>query len=159
MFNKILLLIFSFTLPLLIGFGAGRLSAESSLIYNDFKLPPLAPPSYVFGIAWTIIYILMGLSCFLIFVANINKKKKKVALIYYFLQLTVNFFWTLIFFNLNFKLFAFIWILLLVFLLIKTMAAFLQIDKIAFYLLIPYILWLLFASYLNLALYVLNDIY
>lgn len=118
--------------------------------YNSLVKPPLSPPSIVFPIVWTILYVLMGISYYLL--KNSSKKEK----IIYFVQLGVNALWSLFFFIGKFYLFSFIWIILLDVLVIFMIGIFYQNSKISGYLQIPYLIWILFATYLNLGIYVLN---
>lgn len=118
--------------------------------YNSLVQPPLSPPSIVFPIVWTILYVLMGISYYLL--KNSSKKEK----IIYFVQLGVNALWSLFFFIGKFYLFSFIWIILLDVLVIFMIGIFYQNSKISGYLQIPYLIWILFATYLNLGIYVLN---
>lgn len=118
--------------------------------YNSLVQPPLSPPSIVFPIVWTILYVLMGISYYLL--KNPSKKEK----IIYFIQLGVNALWSVFFFIGKFYLFSFIWIVLLDVLVIFMIGIFYQNSKISGYLQIPYLIWILFATYLNLGIYVLN---
>lgn len=118
--------------------------------YNSLVQPPLSPPSIVFPIVWTILYVLMGISYYLL--KNPSKKEK----IIYFVQLGVNALWSLFFFIGKFYLFSFIWIVLLDVLVIFMIGIFYQNSKISGYLQIPYLIWILFATYLNLGIYILN---
>ena len=118
--------------------------------YNSLVQPPLSPPSIVFPIVWTILYVLMGISYYLL--KNPSKKEK----IIYFVQLGVNALWSVFFFIGKFYLFSFIWIILLDVLVIFMIGIFYQNSKISGYLQIPYLIWILFATYLNLGIYVLN---
>ena len=118
--------------------------------YNSLVKPPLSPPSIVFPIVWTILYVLMGISYYLL--KNPSKKEK----IIYFVQLGVNALWSVFFFIGKFYLFSFIWIILLDVLVIFMIGIFYQNSKISGYLQIPYLIWILFATYLNLGIYVLN---
>lgn len=142
----------SILIPVLIG-GIVGLIISSAIDYNSLQKPFLAPPSIVFPIVWTILYILMGISYGILKSKSLTDKK--IDLIYY-IQLAVNAAWSIIFFLLKWRLFAFIWILLLDILVILMIIKFYKKDKIAGLLQIPYILWTLFASYLNLAIYILN---
>lgn len=142
----------SILIPVLIG-GIVGLIISSAIDYNSLQKPFLAPPSIVFPIVWTILYILMGISYGILKSKSLTNKK--IDLIYY-IQLAVNAAWSIIFFLLKWRLFAFIWILLLDILVILMIIKFYKKDKIAGLLQIPYILWTLFASYLNLAIYILN---
>ena len=118
--------------------------------YNSLVKPPLSPPSIVFPIVWTILYVLMGISYYLL--KNPGKKEK----FFYFVQLGVNALWSVFFFIGKFYLFSFIWIILLDVLVIFMIGIFYQNSKISGYLQIPYLIWILFATYLNLGIYVLN---
>ena len=118
--------------------------------YNSLVQPPLSPPSIVFPIVWTILYVLMGISYYLL--KNSSKKEK----IIYFVQLGVNALWSLFFFIGKFYLFSFIWIVLLDVLVIFMIGIFYHNNKASAYLQIPYLIWILFATYLNLGIYILN---
>ncbi len=156
MLKKALPLIIAFGFPLGIGYGASKISANSFQIYSELTLPPLAPPGFVFGLVWTVLYLLMGWASYLVWQADSVTSFKKKALLLYAVQLGVNFFWTLFFFNLSWKLFAFWWLLLLLALLWSCMIRFKKISRPAFWLLWPYLLWGIFAAYLNLSIYFLN---
>ena len=148
---KILKNIFYLIFPLVVGTIVG-LVISPYIDYNTLVKPPLSPPSIVFPIAWTIIYILMGISYFLF---KLNNDDDKTSIIYY-LQLFVNAMWSIIFFVWKLRFFAIIWTLLLLFLVIYLFILFLKKEKISAYLNIPYILWLLFATYLTIGVYILN---
>ncbi len=121
--------------------------------YGDMVKPPLSPPSYIFPIVWTILYILMGISYFIATKDNENDKELNQI---YILQLLVNFFWPIIFFVLKMYFTAFFWIILLLILVIIMIKELLKINKISGYLQIPYLIWLLFATYLNIGIFLLN---
>jgi tryptophan-rich sensory protein len=147
-------LIISILIPLGVGALSALLSGSIMNEYQSMAQPPLSPPGWVFPIVWTILYILMGISSWLIYKSE--SFYRKAALQLYGIQLVVNFFWTIIFFNLGMYLFAFIWLLVLLFIIILMIAGFSRINKTAAYLLIPYLLWVCFAGYLNLGVYLLN---
>lgn len=115
---------------------------------------PINVPGVLFPIVWSILYLLMSISCYLI--VQSNDKDKKEGIILYAIQLVINSLWTLIFFGLGAYLLSFIWIIILLIVVIIMMAKFYNINKIAMYINIPYVLWLLFAAYLNLGIYLLN---
>ena len=142
----------SILIPVIIG-GIVGLIISGSIDYNSLQKPPLAPPSIVFPIVWTILYVLMGISY------GILKDKllidSKTNAIYY-LQLFFNALWPIAFFSFKWRLFAFIWIILLAILVILMIVNFYKKSKLAGLLQIPYLLWTLFASYLNLFMYLLN---
>ena len=121
--------------------------------YGDMVKPPLSPPSYIFPIVWTILYILMGISYFIATKDNENDKELNQI---YILQLLVNFFWPIIFFVLKMYFTAFLWIILLLILVIVIIKELLKNNKISGYLQIPYLIWLLFATYLNIGIFLLN---
>jgi len=140
----------SILITLLVGLIAGFLTMNSMGIYSTINRPPLSPPSWLFPVVWTILYTLMGIS-----VARYIIKTNIVPRIYV-LQLIVNFLWPFIFFNLEAYLLSFIWLLLLIVLAILMIVEFYRVDKLAGILQIPYLIWLLFAAYLNFAIYLLN---
>ena len=121
--------------------------------YGDMVKPPLSPPSYIFPIVWTILYILMGISYFVATKDNGNDKELNQI---YILQLLVNFFWPIIFFVLKMYFTAFFWIILLLILVIIMIKELLKNNKISGCLQIPYFIWLLFATYLNIGIFLLN---
>lgn len=150
--NKIKIYIKTILIPVIVG-GIAGLIISGSMDYNDLQKPFLSPPSIVFPIVWTILYILMGVA-YGILKSN-NLTDRKVNLVYY-IQLFVNSLWSIFFFLLKWRLFAFIWIILLAALVITMIKEFYKKNKIAGIIQIPYILWVLFASYLNLSIYLLN---
>ncbi len=148
----------SLTANLVISLGTGILSAiitrNSMDTYKNLNLPKLAPPSILFPIVWTILFILMGISAYIIYESNSDQKQS--ALTIYGIQLLVNFIWPILFFNLELYLFSFIWIILLWLLIILMITSFKKISSVAAYLQIPYLLWVTFASYLNFMIYYSN---
>ena len=138
--------------PVVLG-GIVGLLISSSIMYDNLVQPPLAPPSFLFPIVWTILYILMGVSYGLL-VQN-GQDSENISSIYY-LQLFVNLLWPLFFFVLQWRLFAFFWLLLLIGLVIAMIIRFYRNHKGAGLLQLPYLLWLFFAAYLNLSIYILN---
>ena len=121
--------------------------------YRDMVKPPLSPPGIVFPIVWTILYILMGISYFIATKDNENNKELDQI---YLLQLFVNFLWPIIFFVLGMYFTAFLWIILLLILVIVMIKELLKANKISGYLQIPYLIWLIFATYLNIGISLLN---
>ena len=119
---------------------------------NTFKEleKPINVPGILFPIVWSILYLLMSISLYIVIDKNRN------SLIIYSIQLIINSLWTLIFFGFGAYLLAFIWIILLLIAIVIMIAKFYNIDKKAAYLNIPYLLWVLFAAYLNLGIYLLN---
>lgn len=142
----------SILIPVIVG-GVVGLIISGSIDYNSLEKPFLAPPSILFPIVWTILYILMGVSYGLLETKDLLDSRAKII---YYVQLFVNALWSIFFFTLKWRLFAFIWILLLAFLVILMVAEFYKKNKTAGLLQIPYLLWTLFALYLNLSIYLLN---
>ena len=122
--------------------------------YSTLNKPPLSPPGIIFPIAWSILYILMGISYYI--VKKKDGKYKEEAKLIYFIQLVVNALWTPIFFGFKEYFLAFTWILMLIVLVIFMITIFFKINKMSAYLQIPYLFWLLFAAYLNFGVFVLN---
>lgn len=150
--NKLKTYFISIFIPISIGIIVG-LIISNSIDYNSLRKPLFSPPSILFPIVWTILYILMGISYGILKTNNLTDSKLNV--IYYF-QLFVNALWSIFFFTLKWRLFAFFWILLLLGLIILMTIKFYRKNKIAGLLQIPYILWTTFATYLNLFIYLLN---
>lgn len=115
---------------------------------------PINVPGVLFPIVWSILYLLMSISCYII--TTKDDKNKDNAIIWYGIQLIINSLWSLIFFGFSAYLFSFIWIILLLISVIIMIVKFYKIDKTAAYLNIPYVLWILFAGFLNLGIYILN---
>ena len=150
------LLFLCIALPLLVGITAGLLTRDSMSAFSMLNKPPLAPPGILFPIVWTILYTLMGIASYLVLSSGKNQEDVTTALIVYLLQLAINFFWPIFFFNLEWYLFAFFWLILLWVLIRKTIQLFYPLSKTASYLMIPYLVWVTFAGYLNLGIYLLN---
>ena len=138
---------------------AGALFTETGLNswYNLIEKPAFNPPNWVFGPVWTILYILMGISAFLIWRQKLDKKEIRFALLIFIFQLALNLFWSFIFFGLENPGIALTEIISLWFAILATIIAFYQINKVAAYLLIPYILWVSFAAFLNYSIWNLNN--
>lgn len=143
---------------LAISLGTGILSGLITMMgmenFENASKPPLTPPNYLFPIVWTILFILMGISAYFIF--RNDELEKTNAMIVYGVQLLVNFFWPIFFFNFSAYLFSFIWIIILWLLIILMIKMFYPISKTAALLQIPYLLWVTFAAYLNFGVYYLN---
>lgn len=140
--------------PLAVGAVAGILTRNSMTTYNSLNQPALSPPGWLFPVVWTILYILMGVSSYL--VATSPSPKKREALMLYALQLFLNFIWSPIFFGLGNYVLAFLVLIVLWYVVFKMIRIFFRVDPTAALLQIPYLLWLTFAAYLNLAIIFLN---
>lgn len=148
-------LLICLAIPLAVG-GLAALLTGGMTQYKQLRQPPLAPPGWVFPVVWTILYLLMGYASYRIWVSDAPRREKKEALKLYGAQLAINFLWPLVFFGLEQYLLAFFVLLLLWALIFLTIRAFSHIDETAADLLLPYILWVTFAGYLNVGVYLLN---
>lgn len=146
--------VISILIPLAVGAVAGLLTRGSMDAFSQLRQPPLSPPGILFPIVWTILYTLMGIGAALISLSGDEGSGK--ALRTYWLQLAVNFVWPILFFALGLHFLALLWLILLVVLVIRMILQFYKISTLAAYLQIPYLLWLLFATYLNAGIWLLN---
>lgn len=141
-------------ITLAVGGITALITSGSMSDYKALAKPSFAPPGWLFPIVWTILYVLMAVAAARVWLSDSSNAGK--AIIFYAIQLTVNFFWPIIFFNFGAFMFAFIWLILLLVLVVFTAIEFNKADKIAANLLIPYILWLVFAGVLNFSVYMMN---
>ena len=145
-------------IPLIVGTVAGLLTMGGMEQFASLNKPPLSPPAWLFPIAWTLLYTLMGISSYIIYISEEPEEKsiKSRALSTYGYQLLVNFLWPVFFFNFQWYLFSFFWLALLWILVAKMILEFGAISRLAALCNIPYLLWLSFAGYLNLGIWLLN---
>ncbi len=147
-------------LPVVVGLIASALTGDAMTSFGELNQPPLAPPAWLFPVAWTILYILMGVASYLIYRLKPRTKKEKMLrkaeLIVYFVQLVFNFFWTLFFFKWEFRFFAFGWLIVMWAMILALIVMAFRNQKAAAWCLVPYILWCTFAAYLNIMIAVLN---
>lgn len=147
----------SIFIALMTGILASSLTSGNMDIYARIVKPPLAPPPILFPIVWTVLYILMGISAAMIYERKaVNLTSAQNALALYGGNLIVNFTWSIIFFGFSRFLFAFVWLLFLLFIIIRMIISFKKLYPVAGFLQIPYAIWVIFAGYLNLAIYILN---
>lgn len=148
-------LIVCLAIPLAVG-GFATLLTGGMQQYNQFRQPPFSPPGWLFPVVWTILYLLMGYASYRVLTSGADPRQIRKALTLYGAQLALNFLWPLVFFGLEWYLAAFIILLALWVLIFLTIRAFSDIDERAGDLLLPYILWVTFAAYLNAGVYLLN---
>lgn len=146
-------LIISLALPIAVG-GLSALLSGGMSGYADLIQPPLSPPGWLFPIVWSVLYLLMGYASYRVYISDSPQKRQ--ALLFYSAQLLLNFLWSPVFFGLGWLLAAFFILVALWVLILITANMFSKIDKLAGDLLIPYLLWVTFAGYLNFAFYLLN---
>jgi len=150
------LLFVCIAIPLLVGGVAAFLTRNSMVAFEMVSQPPLSPPAWLFPVVWTILYILMGISSYLVLTSEADKEKISEAIRLYAYQLVVNFLWPTFFFNLGWYGFSFFWLVLLWVLVLLMILRFRDISRVAACLNIPYLVWLTFAGYLNLGIWILN---
>lgn len=138
------------------GIGSVFTTSAIDTWYTTLNKPFFNPPNWVFGPAWTLLYLLMGISLYLVWIAKTGKERKRQAITFFIIQLSLNALWSILFFGLKSPSAAFIGIVLLWITIFLTIKNFLLISKVAGWLLIPYITWVSFASVLNLSIIILN---
>ena len=153
---KLKALIPALALPLAVGGLAAFLTADAMKLFAIVPKPPLSPPGWLFPIVWSILYLLMGYASYRVAVSDAPLETRRQALTLYGVQLFLNFLWPILFFGLEWRLAAFFLLLLLWLAIFLTQRLFSNIDETAADLLLPYLLWVTFAGYLNLGVYLLN---
>lgn len=157
MWKKIRTFVISVIIALAVGGISALITMNNMDLYSRIERPALAPPPWLFPIVWTILYVLMGIGAALVYSKReINPEETRNSLLIYTVNLALNFFWSIIFFNMEAYLFAFIWLVLLWLVIIAMIVSFRKVSPVAAYLQIPYLIWVTFAGYLNLAIYILN---
>ena len=148
-------LLICIAIPLAVGGLSALLTSGNMDLYNEINQPSLAPPGWLFPVVWTILYVLMGVVLYIVVITK-TREDKRNAVVSFGVQLFFNFFWSLIFFNSRAFLFAFVWLIFLWLAIVANIYFFYKINKNAGKLLIPYLIWVTFAGYLNLAIFLLN---
>ncbi len=150
------LLALTVAIPLCIGGISALLTGDTMKDYAALQKPPLSPPSWVFPIVWTLLYMMMGIASYLVMRSGADLKLINRALLFYAIQLALNFFWSILFFKHGLYLWAFFEIVAMWAVIIVTAVDFFRTSKTAGLLMVPYVLWTTFAAYLNFATYRLN---
>ena len=148
-------LLWCLAIPLGVGGVSALLTSGNMQLFEEINKPPLSPPGWLFPVVWTTLYIMMGVALYLVVMAK-DTKSNLPAYISFGVQLFFNFFWSIIFFNAKAYLFAFIWLVLLWVAIVVNIYFFYKINKTAGKILIPYLIWVTFAAYLNFATWYLN---
>jgi len=148
-------------IAIVISFAAGAIGSLATMSsiptwYAALNKPPFNPPNWLFGPAWTILYIMMGISSYLIWEKGWEKPEVKIALALFAIQLILNSSWSVLFFGTHSLIRGFVCIVFLWFAILLTMIKFFALSSTAGWLLVPYILWVSFASILNYFIMVLN---
>lgn len=154
---KVIPLIILTILPLLGGGIVGYLNRNSMNIYMNIERPSFAPPAIVFIVVWTILYLLMGFASYRIYMLRDQDENVGNSLFLYVVQLLLNYLWSFIFFSFRLYGVAFIELVILFIIVLLTFIKFIKLDKLAGILLIPYLLWLIFAGVLNFFIWMKNE--
>lgn len=149
-------LLLAIAIPEVVGGLSALLTKKGVERFLTLRQPPLSPPQWVFPVVWTLLFLMMGAASYLVSVAGERQGHDRRALTFYGLQLGANFLWTIIFFALGQHLLALIWLVALWALILYTLVLFWRISRPAGALLIPYLLWVTFAGYLNCGVWLLN---
>lgn len=147
----VFLLLTAIAIPLLGGGFSAYLTAEDMYIYETMDRPPLAPPGWLFPVAWTILYVVMGIASYLVYVSDADTERKRKAMRVYTAQLIMNLFWSTLFFTYRKYLLAFIWLLVMWMLVLVCTVRFYRIRHDAGLMMGALLVWTTFAAYLNLA--------
>ena len=158
--EKIKANILPFALSIALALGVGLLSAlitkDSMDIYSEINVPPLSPPTWLFPVVWSVLYVLMGISAAIVYVKAADPEDLRKPMTYYLVSLALNFVWSIVFFN-GRTFFAALCILLaLLYFIVKTITEYFKISKPAALLQLPYALWVAFAGYLNVGIWLIN---
>lgn len=152
--RNIVTLIVCIAIPLIVGGISAFFTKDAMYAFNSMNKPPLAPPAWLFPVAWTILYILMGVASFLIY--NSVHEDRYIGIMIYIVQLAFNFVWSLLFFNLNAYVFSAIWLAMLLAMIVALIINTSKYSVAAMLMLLPYAAWCCFAMYLNIGIAVLN---
>ncbi len=147
-------LIISILIPLAVGGLSAFVTRDGMEVYGSLNQPPLSPPGWLFPVVWTILFLLMGISSYLVYVSD--HSGKRTALTLYGVQLVFNFLWSVWFFNLGAYEFAFFWLIFLWLLILAMIVQFYRVNRNAALLQLPYLIWVAFAGYLNAGVWLLN---
>ncbi len=143
-------------IPLAVGGISALLTGSAMSDFESMNQPPLSPPGWLFPVVWTVLYIMMGVASYIVLTSKSGGIKIRNALVLYSVQLFFNFMWSIFFFGFGLYWFSFVWLALLWVLIGATAYLFLQISKTAGALMLPYLLWVTFAGYLNFGVAFLN---
>lgn len=158
--RKFWIAVFYIFFPLVVGLVSSAITGDAMKNFGELNQPPLAPPAWLFPVAWSILYILMGVASYLVYrwrpKTDIDKQSKVAWITIYFIQLVFNFLWTILFFKLEVRFFAFGWLIAMWLMILALIVMAFRGRKAAGWLMLPYLLWCTFAGYLNIMIAVLN---
>lgn len=154
--NKIVKAILTIAIPPAVGALSGFLIRNNVFIYGILEKPPFALPANLFSVVWGILYLSIGVALYLFTISDISSDDKSYGFTVFSFQLLLNFFWSILFFNLRMYLLAFILLIVLFVFVALTVSSFYNANKIAGIILLPYLLFLVYAGYLNFGVWFLN---
>lgn len=154
--SNLKLLVICLGIPLGVGGLSALLTRGAMKDFSSLNQPPLSPPSWLFPVVWTILFLLMGYSLYLVLTSRSGNTVVGQSVTLFGLQLIFNFFWSIFFFNLKLYYFSFGWLIVLWALIFTMAVSFFRASRLATYLNIPYLIWVAFAGYLNLGISILN---
>lgn len=149
-------LLLCLAVPLAVGALSSLFTRDGMEQFQQLNKPPLTPPGWLFPVVWTILFLMMGAASYLVWKSGRPRRAARTALTLYGVQLAFNFLWSMLFFNMGLYLAAFFELIALWLLILLTAARFYRLSRGAGYLLLPYLLWVAFAGYLNFGVYLLN---
>lgn len=149
-------LLLCIAIPLAVGALSALLTRNGMEKFESLHKPPLTPPGWLFPVVWTVLFLLMGIASYLILRSGGARRAVRDALAVYGVQLGCNFFWTILFFDLGAYLPAFVWLVVLWLLILASAVQFYRLSRTAGWLMLPYVVWVAFAGYLNMGVYLLN---
>ena len=149
-------LIICLVVPLAVGGLSAFFTRYGMEKFKSLNKPSLTPPGWLFPVVWTVLFLLMGIASYLIWKNGRPRQSVRRALTIYGVQLAFNFLWSMLFFNMGLYLTAFFELIALWLLILSTTMRFYRLSRVAGYLLVPYLLWVAFAGYLNFGVYLLN---
>lgn len=149
-------LVAAMLIPMAVGGFSAFLTGNDMKIYENMARPFLAPPGWVFPVAWTILYLMMGCASYLVYTSDADKESRRKAMTFYAAQLIMNFFWSTLFFTYARLMVSFIWIMVMWVLVLICMIKFFKINRTAGLMMGGLFLWTTFAAYLNLACYIMG---
>lgn len=156
MSHKLRQLILCIAVPLAVGGLSGWITRGAMEEFQALNQPPLSPPGWLFPVVWSVLFVLMGIASYLVVRSSAPERTVKRALVFYGIQLGFNFLWSILFFNLGLYLVSFFWLVLLWCLILLTTLQFSALDRRTLWLMLPYLVWVAFAGYLNLGVFILN---
>lgn len=154
--KNIILFIICVSVPIMVGLVSGYITKDNRMVFDTINKPALTPPAMVFPIAWSILYVLMGLASFIALINCKDLSQSAYVLLPYVIQLILNFAWSIIFFNMQSYGLAFACLILMWLMIIRTIMFFATVSMLSAWLMAPYILWVTFAGYLNLMIVIIN---